>query len=125
MVSSVASLDQLPLLSLRIVVRRLAATAIQRKPVSRLVAHSSVSAPRRRLVAAKLGRGPYAAFAVQHRVVRIGWIVRRIRPEMFVAPEKRRSLRSREARRNLGLIFARGNVDRIRAVLSRIHHDQL
>ena len=91
----VARVDQRELLRLRVVVRCLAPAALQRKPVRELV--RGVVAPRRILVAADLRRHPDAALAVEHRVVRIGRVVRRVRPQMLVAPMQRGPVRRREA----------------------------
>src|SRR5205814_21057 len=100
MVSAVAGFNELPLLRLRIVVRGLAAAAIQWEPIGGFISKARVAAPGRSLVAANLRRCPYASFAVEHRVMRIRRIVRRIGPKMFVTPPQRRRLRRRETRWN-------------------------
>ncbi len=85
---------------------------------SRIVAPAGIG------IAAYLRGQPYAALAVHHRIVRIGRVVRRIRPQVFVAPEHRRTVGRRETRRNLVLGFARRNVERVCTVVRLVHNDQ-
>ena len=125
MVRAVAGFDQLPLRRLRIVERGLTAAVAQRVPVGELVSELRIVAPGGLLVAADLRRRPDAALAVHHRVVRIRGVVRRVRPQMLVAPVQRRERRRREPRRHLGLRRARRDVHRVGAVLLRIQHHQL
>ena len=96
----VAGVDEHELLRLRIEERRLPAAVAQREPRGELVRR--VVAPARVGVGANLRRHPHAALAVEHRVVRIGRVVRRVGPEMRVAPPQRRAIRPRETRRHLG-----------------------
>ena len=119
----VAGFDQLELLGLRVVVGCLPAAALQRVPCGVLVAR--IAAPARLRVAANLRGQPYAALAVEHRIVRIRRIVGRIGPQMLVAPEKGRTVRRGEARRDFVLGLARGDVDGIRAVVGLIQNHQL
>ena len=84
-----------------------------------------VAAPGRILVAANLRRHPHAALAVEHRIVRIGRVVRRIGPQMLVAPMQRRTARCGKREGTFSLRLARRNVERVRGVLVRIQHDEL
>ena len=100
-VRAVAGFNQLPLGGLGIVERGLTAAAREREPVGGFVAELRVVAPGGLLVAADLRRGPDPALAVHHRVVRIGGVVRRVGPQMLVAPVQRRKGRRREPRGDL------------------------
>ena len=90
-------IDQRELARRRIVERRLAIAEIQRIELRELVARA-FAAPRGLLVA-DLRRHPDAAFAIHHRIVRIGRVLDA--PKMLHAPEVRRHRRRREARLHL------------------------
>src|SRR5262249_32953775 len=80
--------DQIPSLRLGIIERRLASAGAQRIPVGIFVGR--IIAPRGVLIRPDLGGCPHAAFAVEHRIVRIGGIIGWISPQMLVAPVQRR-----------------------------------
>src|SRR5262249_12970500 len=93
---AVARFNQLPFLSLGIVVRRLAATAIEREPVGRFISQIRITAPLGRLIAANLRRGPHATLTIKHGIVGIGGIIRRILPNMSVCPPRMMEFRAPE-----------------------------
>jgi len=82
-VRGVAGLDQLKFLRLRIIKRRLTST-IPGFVVGKLVSRH-IGAPGRRGLT-NLGRQPDPAFAVHHRIVRIGRVIGWIRPQVFGSP---------------------------------------
>ncbi len=123
MVRGVTRVDQRELLGFRVVVRRLPPAALQREPFGELV--RGAAAPRRILIAPNLRRHPHAPLAVEHRVVGVGGIVRRVRPEMLVAPVERRAGRRREPRRDFFFRLPRRDVESEGFVFVRIEHDQL
>ena len=118
-----ARVDQRKLPALGVPVGCLAAARAQREPVGKLVGR--ITAPTRILVAANLRGHPDPALVIDHRIMRIRGIIRRVGPEMLVAPVQGRTVGRREPRRDLRFVLAGRDSERKRAVLPRVHHHEL